>query len=76
MDPLRRFLVGVRLLAQQHSLRTWLLWLVAVAVLIATPFAFFDPAAWLFVLDPELAAIVVLLGAATVRAGALRLLRR
>jgi hypothetical protein len=52
------------------------LWLVAVAVLIATPFAFFDPAAWLFALDPELAAAVVLLGAAAVRAGALRLLRR
>jgi hypothetical protein len=76
MDALYRFLVGVRLLVRQHSLRTWLLWLVAVAVLIATPFAFLDPAAWLFLLDPELAAIVVLLGATAVRAGALRLLRR
>jgi hypothetical protein len=66
----------VRLLARRHSLRTWLLWLVAVAVLIATPFAFFDPAAWVFVLDPELAAVVVLLGATAVRSGALRLLRR
>jgi hypothetical protein len=76
MDAIHRLLVGVRLLARRHSLRTWLLWLVAVAVLIATPFAFFDPAAWVFVLDPELAAIVVLLGATAVRSGALRLLRR
>jgi hypothetical protein len=61
---------------QRHSVRTWLLWLVAIAVLIATPFAFLDPAAWLFALDPELAAAVVLLGAAAVRAAGLRLLRR
>jgi hypothetical protein len=76
VDAPQRFLVGVRLLVQRHSVRTWLLWLVAIAVLIATPFAFLDPAAWLFALDPELAAAVVLLGAAAVRAAGLRLLRR
>jgi hypothetical protein len=41
--------------------------------LVLTPFALMDPAAWVFLLDPELAAIVALLGFASVRAGALRL---
>jgi len=76
VDALQRFAVGVHLLIRRHSLRTWVLWLILVTVLIATPFALLDPAAWVFALDPELAAIVVLLGATAVRSGALRLLRR
>ena len=40
-----------------------------------TPFALLDPGAWVFVLDPELAAIVVLVGLAGVRAGVLRFVR-
>lgn len=76
MEALQRFAVGIRLLVRRHSLSTWLLWLIVVAVLVATPFAFLDPASWVFALDPELAAIVVLLGATAVRSGALRLLRR
>ena len=45
-----------------------------VLLLVLTPFALLDPAAWAFVLDPELAALVALVGFAGIRAGALRLL--
>lgn len=72
MDAVQRQLAGIRLIAGRHSARVWLLWAVAALVLVLTPFALVDPAAWLFVLDPELAAVVVLVGMAGVRAGALR----
>ena len=72
MDAVRRFTAGIRLVVRSHSKRVWLLWGLAVLLLAVTPFALLDPAAWAFVLDPELAAIVALLGFASLRAGVLR----
>jgi hypothetical protein len=72
VDALHRQLAGIRLIAGRHSARVWLLWAVVGLVLVVTPFALLDPAAWLFVLDPELAAVVVLVGMAGIRSGALR----
>jgi hypothetical protein len=74
VDGVQRFLVGLRLIGRRHSARVWLLWALAAVVLVLTPFALLDPAAWLFLVDPELAAIVALLGLASIRAGALRVL--
>jgi hypothetical protein len=71
----RRFLAGVRLIAGRHSARVWVLWGLAALLLVLTPVALLDPAAWVFLLDPELAAIVALVGFASIRAGALRLVR-
>lgn len=68
-------MAGLRLIAGRHSARVWLLWGLAVLLLVLAPFALLDPAAWVFVLDPELAAMVALLGFASIRAGALRLVR-
>ena len=73
VDAVQRLVVGFRLIVRQHSARVWLLWALAALLLVLTPFALMDPAAWVFVLDPELAAIVALLGFASLRAGALRL---
>jgi hypothetical protein len=75
MDELRRFLAGLRLIAGRHSAQVWILWGLAALLLVLTPIALLDPAAWVFLLDPELAAMVALLGFASVRAGALRLVR-
>jgi hypothetical protein len=75
MDAALRFIIGLRLVARRHSARVWLLWALAALLLVLTPFALIDAAAWVFVLDPELAAIAVLIGLATIRGGALRLLR-
>jgi hypothetical protein len=50
-------------LVRRHEPRVWLFWAVGVAVLIATPFALIDPATWIFVLDPELLALVAVVGA-------------
>ncbi|HEU5215444.1 MAG TPA: hypothetical protein VFU30_07880 [Gaiellaceae bacterium] len=74
MDSVQRFLVGLRLIAGRHSGRVWVLWGLAALLLVLTPFALLDPAAWVFLLDPELAAIVALLGFASIRVGASRLL--
>jgi hypothetical protein len=75
MDALQRFLAGIPLLLRRHSLRVWLLWALAAALLVLTPFALVDPAGWAFLVDPELAAIVALLGIGGLRTGALRVLR-
>lgn len=75
MDALQRFLVGIPVLLRRHSLRVWLLWGLAAVLLVLTPFALVDPAGWAFLVDPELAAIVALLGIGSVRTGALRVLR-
>jgi hypothetical protein len=75
MDALQRFLAGIPLLVRRHSPRVWLLWGLAAALLVLTPFALLDPAGWAFLVDPELAAIVALLGLGSVRTGALRVLR-
>lgn len=76
MDGLQRFAAGLRLIARRHSARVWLLWGLAALVLVLTPFALLDPAIYLFLLDSELAATVVLLGVVGIRAGALRVVRR
>jgi hypothetical protein len=75
MDALQRFLVGIPVLVRRHSLRVWLLWGLAAVLLVLTPFALLDPAGWVFLVDPELAAIVALLGLGSLRTGALRTLR-
>ncbi len=72
MDAFWRLLVGVRLIFERHSARVWLLWALAAVPLVLTPFALVDPATVMFLADPELAAIVVLVGLAGLRAGALR----
>jgi hypothetical protein len=43
-------------------LGTWMLWAVAVAVLASCPVIVSDPAMWPYLLDPELLALVVLVG--------------
>lgn len=45
------------------------MWALAMLLLVLTPFALLDPAAVTFVLDPELAALVTLVGLAGIRAG-------
>ena len=75
MDALQRFLAGIPLLVRRHSPRVWLLWALAAALLVLAPFALLDPAGWAFLVDPELAAIVALLGLGSLRTGALRVLR-
>jgi hypothetical protein len=67
MDSIQRFLIGLRLIAMRHSLRVWLLWAVVAVVIALTPFALLDPAGWMFLLDPELAAIAALIGIAGLR---------
>lgn len=57
-------------LAARHERRVWLLWAIGAAVLLATPFALADPATLIFVLDPELLALVVMVGIALARATA------
>jgi hypothetical protein len=76
MDSVQRFVVGIRLIVGRHSGRVWLLWGLAALLLVLTPFALLDPAAWVFLLDPELAAIVALVGFASIRTGAFRLISR
>ena len=53
-------LVERRVLGQR--LGTWLLWAVAVAVLSACPVIISDPGMWPYLLDPELLALVVVVG--------------
>jgi len=67
MDAIRRFVVGLRLIAGRHSPRVWVLWGIAALVLALTPFALLEPAAWVYILDPELAALVAMLGLASLR---------
>ena len=67
MDAIRRVVVGLRLIAGRHSPRVWLLWGIAALLLVLTPFALLEPAAWIYLLDPELAALVAMLGIASLR---------
>jgi hypothetical protein len=46
-----------------HSRYVWLLWGVSVAVLAACPMMLSDPGMWPLVLDPELLALIVIVGA-------------
>jgi hypothetical protein len=63
VPPMHRPTHRLGALVQRHEPRVWLFWAVGVAVLIATPFALIDPATWIFVLDPELLALVAVVGA-------------
>ena len=45
-----------------QRLGTWLLWAAAVAVLSACPVIISDPGVWPYLLDPELLALVVVVG--------------
>jgi len=74
MDGVHRLLAGLRLIATRHSPRVWLLWALVALVLVLTPFALVDPAGWAFLLDPELAAILALVGLTGLRSGTLRLI--
>jgi len=76
VEALQRFVVGVRLIARRHRHVVWLLWALVALVLLLAPVGLLDPAAWSLLVDPELAAIAVLLGVAAARARALRLFWR
>ncbi len=58
MSPRR--VLGGRLLGK--PLGVWLLWAVAVGVLSACPVIISDPGMWPYLLDPELLALVVVVG--------------
>jgi hypothetical protein len=45
-----------------HPCYVWLVWAAAAAVLAACPMMLSDPAMWLYVADPELLALIVILG--------------
>ena len=68
-----RRLLERRVLGQ--PLGVWLLWAAAVAVLSACPVIISDPGMWPYLLDPELLALVVVVGLQYTRleAGVLRL---
>ena len=74
MDALQRYVVGLRLLFGRHSANVWVIWALVALVLVLAPVGLLDPAAWTLIVDPELAAIAVLLGVAAVRARTLRVL--
>ena len=58
-----------------HPRWVWLLWAGAAVVLAACPMMLSDPALWMYVLDPELLALLVIVGFQYTRweAGLLRL---
>jgi hypothetical protein len=45
------------------SLGAWLLWAVAISVLVSCPAMISDPGMWPYLLDPELLMLVVVVGA-------------
>jgi len=59
----------------RHPRWVWLLWAGAAAVLAACPMMLSDPAMWMYLLDPELLALLVIVGFQYTRweAGVLRL---
>lgn len=54
-DLLKRTVLG-------HPLYVWLLWATAAAVLAACPMMLSEPAMWFYLLDPELLALIVIIG--------------
>lgn len=58
--------------ALPHSPLTWALWLLGVAAVMSTPWAWADPALVALVLDPELLAMVAAVGLALARDDARR----
>jgi hypothetical protein len=57
----------LRSIYRRHERRIWILWAIGVVVLVLTPYALSDPALWIFVLDPELLALFMLVGLALAR---------
>lgn len=57
----------LRSIFRRHERRVWILWAIGVLVLVATPYALSDPALWIFVFDPELLALAMLVGVALLR---------
>jgi hypothetical protein len=53
----------VRRLWFKYSLATWVLWLVAAGIIVGTTMMLADPALLIYLLDPELLALLVLVGA-------------
>ncbi len=47
----------------RHPIYVWVLWAAAALVLAACPMMLSDPAMWPYLLDPELLALVVVIGA-------------
>lgn len=47
----------------RHPIYVWVLWAAAALVLAACPMMLSDPAMWPYLLDPELLALVVIIGA-------------
>lgn len=43
-------------------LHVWLLWAIAAAVLAACPMMLSEPAMWFYLMDPELLALIVIIG--------------
>jgi hypothetical protein len=46
----------------RHPLFVWLLWAAAASVLASCPMLLSDPAMWFYLLDPELLALIVIIG--------------
>lgn len=53
----------LRRLARAHPLYVWLLWAGGAAALIGCPMLLSDPVMWPYLLDPELLALLVVIGA-------------
>jgi hypothetical protein len=69
-------LAHVRATLSRHEPRVWLLWALATAVIVVTPFALADPALWALILDPELLAVVALAAIGLCRSRLADLVRR
>ncbi|GMA25633.1 hypothetical protein GCM10025864_33920 [Luteimicrobium album] len=50
-----------------HARGVWLLWAATALVLLSVPELLMDPAAWTYLVDPELAVLLVLLGVQATR---------
>jgi hypothetical protein len=48
----------------RHEPSVWVLWVICVALLVATPFALADMGVWVLMLDPELLAAIAFAGIA------------
>jgi hypothetical protein len=48
---------------RSRSLHIWVLWAIGALVLAACPMLLSEPAMWPFILDPELLALVIIVGA-------------
>lgn len=60
--PRSRAVVLVRRRLWGHPIYIWVLWAIAAGVLAACPMMLSDPAMWAYLLDPELLALMVIIG--------------